>query len=145
MLGPIISYRGKHTSQALQAGKHNHNLSMHGNDDGNQHPPYLPACSVLRGRARWEQPLQAGTAAESLRKPNLNHFSPETNAQIWKRSCLAEISEEPSPELTPLHQLLQPTACASKGCNPISSSATFFQISSLCLDYRHHFPSSLLL
>lgn len=56
-----------------------------------------PACSVPRGRVCWKEPLQAGTAAESLRKPNLNHFSPETNAQIWKSSCLAEIREEPSP------------------------------------------------
>lgn len=56
-----------------------------------------PACSMPRGSVRWKQPLQAGMAAENLRQPNLSHFSPETNAQIWKRFCFAEISGEPSP------------------------------------------------
>lgn len=141
VLGPVISHRGKHTSQALQAGKRDHNLSVHENDGGNQRLPCLPACSMPRGSVLWKEPLQAGMAAESLRKPNLNHFSPETNAQIWKRSCFTKISGEPSPQLTPLHQLLQPTACASEGCNPISSSAAFpFQIASLPLDYKASFP-----
>lgn len=69
-----MSHRGKHL-EAPQAREHNCHLSLQESDSGNRHLPCAksPHC--------WEQPLEAGTAAEGFRKPNPSLSSPETNGQ----------------------------------------------------------------
>lgn len=73
----------------------------------------IDTCPVPRAHTCRKQPLEAGTAAEGLRKANLSHFSPETNGQV--QQCLLIHQEGLSSQLQHLHPK----------CNPISPSTAF--------------------
>jgi len=67
---------------------------VHENDGGNKCPP----CLLHAKRQHVLETASSGRHGyRELEEANSHHFSRETNAQIWKRSCFAEISEEPSP------------------------------------------------
>lgn len=53
-------------------------------------------CPVPRAHMCCKQPLEAGTAAKGLRKPNLSHFSPETSAQAQQHCWRTTKASAPS-------------------------------------------------